>query len=277
MSKKRYIQIQHRLNDLKERGVSLDLSDAAKWDNFIRSTNFTRICGYLRFLKDSDKNPITMEDIKKEYYFDSNLSHLISKMILYIEAYLRTQIVDSLCLSVAMFGNEAKTPHLDSSLFYDPSDKDFWWSKVKEDLAQRRATKDDYLSYCLDEYGDIEKIPIWAIVELISLDKLLILLNKTKGKTNVYTKLAPILGVDASLVYTWLLCFKDLRNAIFHNAMLRNINIKFPRGKTFPSDVKNNDQWDDYLRPILMVIKNENIFPKEVRIIEDEIRELMQS
>jgi len=277
MSDNSYVSIQDRIKELEKRGVNIDLKQGVrKWNNFICSTNFTRICGYAKTLKAKNKGTVTIEEIKNAYYFDSELSHLISKIVLYIETYLRTQIVDSLCLQ-SMFDNHAKTPHLNCELFYDEKDQKEWWGKVEEEIIQRTRTsdKDDYLTYCIKEYGTTDKMPIWAIVEFISLDKMLALLNKIKNK-DTYKKLSPILGVDQRQVHKWLLCFKDLRNAIFHNTVLRNINIKFPQGDTPPEDIKNKDKWDDYLNPILKVISNADIFPEEVRKIGKEVTELLK-
>lgn len=278
MSNRRYIPIQERINELISRGVAIDVKHGiSKWNGFICSTNFTRICGYVKMLKEGNNNKISIEDVKKAYYFDSEMSHLISKIILYIEAYLRTQIIDVLCLS-SMFGKNTKTPHLSADLFYDDKDQKEWWARVEEDINQRmkHADRDEYLVYCLKEYESIEKMPIWSIVEFISLDKILILIAKIRNK-NIQKKLSPVLGVEQDLVYKWLLCFKELRNAIFHNTVLKNIKIKFPQGDKAPESINNENKWDDYLTPILKVISNEGIFPEEVRKIEKEVADLLNT
>ena len=164
-----------QISILRSRG--LIIADDKRASNFLARVNYYRFSGYAKlFYKSKDQFEVgtKIEDIIGIYYFDCELRNLLNEIMADIEISLRTQIAYNLGLNVGAVS------YADASL-YENKDNFNKMMEVFNDERNRKCRDPMVSHYSLEEH-----LPIWVVVEIVSLGTLSKLFSNLKP---VYRKL----------------------------------------------------------------------------------------
>ena len=223
--KKEFKTFDEQLQILKQRklNISNDIYALSKLERI----NYYRLSAYfLPFQypkksnnKDTFLNEIKFEDILQLYYFDSELRKIVFEAIESIEIYFRTQITYYHSLKHEAFGYLKKENFETSPEFFD---------RVQESLKnETKRSEEIFIRHFEDKYKTTD-LPIWGVVEVISLGTLskLYSILKTEEQKEVISKLK---GINNNVFKNWLHGISVIRNICAHHSRLWNktLGVKF--------------------------------------------------
>ena len=210
---------------LKERELNILNEDYALLK--LRHIGYYRLSAYFlpfQYQKDSDKSNIflpnvSFDDIIELYYFDTKLRRLIFEAIERIEIYFRAQIAHYHSEEYGAFGYLDKENMKCSSEFFE---------QLQEAITkEKNRSKESFINHFKQKYNSID-LPIWAVVEVISMSTLSKLYASLK--TQEQQKIVQPFGkINKDVLCNWLHALTVVRNICAHHARLWNktFGVKF--------------------------------------------------
>lgn len=217
-----------QLDKLAEHNIKVPSKDHCK--AVLSYNNYYRLSGYaLQYRIDpnnSDCVPGTsFDEILKIYQFDSKLRCCLREYIEIAEVYYRTQI--SYCFAHAKCSQPPHDQHYDVNNYYFKKG----FKEIIDSFGRQRFYYKDSLiiKHHKSKYGN--RLPLWAIVELLSFSDLSKLYSAMYySEQNL---IANAIGTGPIMLKNHLHCLSVLRNKCAHAARLYNTEFNPPA--QFPS------------------------------------------
>lgn len=220
---KRPLDFQAQINQLKSQGMVVEDDQVA--EDVLRKTNYYRFTGYaLQFRvapNQSDYIPGTsFNNIHNIYLFDEALRDICRRYIEIAEVYYRTQI--SYGFSMAKCTVPPYDQHYHDIHFYN---KDGHKEVMENFKKEKNYYKDSLIvKHHKSKYNG--KLPLWAMVELMSFS------NLSKLYSSMYlsekSSIAAAVGTGHNVLENHLHCLSVLRNKCAHAARLYNTRFAPP-------------------------------------------------
>jgi len=217
------LTIEQQIKRLQEHNVIVENESDAK--EFLRQNNYYRLTGYaLQFRKlRNDSNlsfSIKIDQLIGIYTFDEELRALLRSYLEVIEIYFRTLIANT--FSLAHCTQAPFDQHYDENNYKNIDG----FNKIKEHFKKEREYYSDSLIIRHHQLSYEDKLPLWAIVELLSFSDL----SKYYAclKDADADKIAKACGTSSKELANHLRCLSILRNKCSHAARLYNIELNPP-------------------------------------------------
>jgi len=193
----------------------------------LQHIGYYRLSAYflpLQHKKDSNQKnmflpDVSFEDILELYYFDTKLRRLIFEAIERIEIYFRAQIAHYHSAEYEAFGYLEKENLKCSQGFFDQLQNSIGKEKVR--------SRENFINHFKRKYNSID-LPIWAVVEVISMSTLskLYASLKTSEQQKIVKSFEKI---NKDVLYNWFHALTVVRNTCAHHARLWNktLGVKF--------------------------------------------------
>ena len=217
------LTLDKQIEKLKEHNIII--SDSTHTKAVLYYNNYYRLSGYaLQYRKDpkcSDCIDGTFfDEILRIYQFDSDLRNCIRKYVEIAELYYRAQIAYHFSLVKC-----AMPPHDQHYNDSNYCNKKGFNEIIRSFSKQRDYYKDSLImKHHKNKYGD--RLPLWAIMELLSFS------NLSKLYSAMYiseqTLIANAVGTGPKMLKNHLHCLSILRNKCAHSARLYNIKFSPP-------------------------------------------------
>ena len=235
---------EEQLARLIDRG--LDVADADRALRYLRHLGYYRLSPYMLPFQALDGSHAfdpgtSFDDALTLYVFDRKLRLLVLDALERVEVAIRAALTDAM--------SEAHGPHwyTDSSLFKNGAKHAGLVSDLRRTSAaqlQRRAESDhsrlnypSALEHYLTAYGEPELPPSWIMIEgltLGGLDHLYRNIHESHPKHSV----AVTLGINETLLDSWLRTYVRIRNICAHHGRLWNVGLgvypKLVASRTIP-------------------------------------------
>lgn len=210
---------------LKSRG--LNISNNAYALLKLQHIGYYRLSAYflpLQHKKDSNQKnmflpDINFEDILELYYFDTKLRRLIFEAIERIEIYFRTQIAHCHSAEYGAFGYLDKENLKCSQEFFD---------QLQDAISKEKdRSRESFINHFKKKYNSTD-LPIWAVVEVISMSTLSKLYASLKTQQQQQI-VKPFAKINKDVLYNWFHALTVVRNTCAHHARLWNktLGVKF--------------------------------------------------
>lgn len=212
---KAYKTIEEQIELLRSRGLKIDNEEQAK--QFLLTNNYYRISGYsLTLRKDDVFSPnASFQNIMDIYNFDYELRHILLKYLEIIEVTFKSIYTYEFTKKHGGLG------YLNVSLFSDSVKHNEIIQKIKEQKNYRYA-HEAFLKHYIDDLH--EEIPLWAIVELMTISNIYYLYNITEQdiKNDVAAQYQINTSNRANILSNAMKCMCILRNLCAHDSRLYN-------------------------------------------------------
>lgn len=219
MDLKKPLSFNGQLNHLEEHNMVLPDKLAAL--NLLKQANYYRLSGYsFQFRKEDDpehyKDGTSFETIAELYAFDAQLRDVLKRYIEIAEVYYRTQIAHHFSMIKCI--NPPHDQHYLESNYYNKER----FREILDDIERQKTYYSDSLviKHHQKKYGG--KMPLWAIVEMISFSDL------SKLYSCMYYSeqdaIAVAVGTGPETLKNHLHCMAVLRNRCAHAARLYNVS-----------------------------------------------------
>lgn len=249
MDLKKPLTFSEQVDKLKQH--NLIINDEKFALKVLSEINYYRFTGYLlQFRKAPDDSDLitstNFSEIYSIYKFDEALRDVLRLYIERVEVFCRTQI--SYFFSLAKCTNSPYDQHYDRNNFYSKSVFD----KVVINFANQKIYYSDSLiiQHHQKNYGN--KMPLWVIVEFLSLSKLSQLYNSMYISDK--ETIAKSMGTGYKTLENHLHCLSLLRNKCAHAARLYNTKLN-PPARFSTSFLRNNPNFkNDMLFAYILVL-----------------------
>ena len=224
---KQILSLQQQLQTYINAGMTVSSNSEAL--EALRNIGYYRLRGYcFQFYDNSTKHyapGTSFSQILSIYSFDTELSHLIFKMISAIEVTLRARMTQALLT------------HNDALIMNDPSifeDKKLYWQNKSAIASEVARSTDVFIKHNFDNHDGM--IPIWAIVEVLSFGTLSKCIKNLKAAagysfgllTDQYKFTSPngnSVKPSKKMFTSWIQSVSVLRNMCAHNSRIYNRTI----------------------------------------------------
>jgi len=209
------------------RGKGLIINDDAYAEDFLSKVNYYRLRGYYIHLHDNSIDKFdqgtTLEDIIQTYEFDDELRILTGRQLLKIEVNMRTQLA---------YRHSHEHGGLGYSCVSNFEDSDKYYEFYTNALNEVKRSSDLHIDHFIKNHNG--KIPIWSLIEILSMTCLSKLLSNLLNPDLVY--LSRIYGIPTP---------KMIKSNFYALSMLRNLcahgNRIFNRSLTIKPALDHND------------------------------------
>ncbi|MDQ0153699.1 abortive infection bacteriophage resistance protein [Moryella indoligenes] len=203
---------------------------------FLQHVNYYRLTGYtLHLRKDSHSSElnsrIDFSEIYNLYTFDYELRSLLRKYLEIIEIYCKTQISNSFALEKCT--GAPYDQHYNENNYYDKKG----YQHVMETFNRERGYYSENLIVKHHNNKYSGKMPLWAMVELMSFSNVSKLYNAMYSSSQQL--IANRFGIGRTTLSNHLHCMSVLRNKCSHCARLINSNFN-PPAKLSPRFLQRN-------------------------------------
>lgn len=192
---------------------NLTVSNESFCSKKLQHINYYRLSAYFYpFYEDANrfKDGVKFEEILQLYYFDKEFRNLIFYSIEKIEVYLRTQLAHAISQRAGAFG------YSDVLMFHDQVKHQEIMNTIKSETSR---SKEIFVNEYFKKY-DERRLPIWAMVEIISFNTLSKIFANLKEK---YRKeILKELDVKPLVFENWLHTLTYVRNICAHHSRLWN-------------------------------------------------------
>ncbi len=218
---KKPLTLDEQINRLIEHGMIVNDRDWAR--EILSYVSYYRLTGYaLQFRNPSCKDiyleNTTFESVYQIYLFDAQLRNILLRYLEYVEIRYRTQIAYH--FSVLNCSKVPHDQHYDESYFRNKKSHEIFLNKLRQQLNYYKDTK--MIQHHIVKYS--KKLPIWAMVEIISFSNLSYFFKSMRrADQDVISNEA---GVQTAHLINHLHCMAILRNACAHGSRLYNSNLK---------------------------------------------------
>ena len=201
------------------------VSDRAHTKAALSYNNYYRISGYaLQYRIRPDKSDCVdgtrFDDILRIYQFDFDLRNCLRKYVEIAEIYYRTQI--AYYFSLAKCSNPPHDQHYNEDNYYNK----IGFNEIINSFSRQRNYYKDSLIVKHHKTKYDNKLPLWAIVELLSFSDL------SKLYSAMYFSeqdlIAEAIGTGSEMLKNHLHCLSVLRNKCAHAARLYNTEFNPP-------------------------------------------------
>lgn len=192
---------------------------------FLERVNYYRLTGYMLHLrKDNHTSDFSsrhgFSEIYKLYIFDSELRNLLRKYLEIIEVYFKTQISNAFALEKC--SSPPYDQHYDKNNYYNKTG----YQHVMDAFTREKSYYSDSLIVKHHDLKYSGKMPLWAMVELMSFSNISKLYNSMYSSSQ--DNIAKHFGIGRSTLANHLHCMSVLRNKCAHGARLINMNFNPP-------------------------------------------------
>ena len=269
-SKETY-SIDQQIDQLKERGLSIDNEDFAK--HFLQHISYYRLAGYWWPMQEDKVNHIfkkgsRFEDVIRLYNFDRELRILLFDIIEKIEISLRSKMIYHLSHEFGPWWFQ------NIELFSDSQALIKTLSTMQEEIDR---SKDIFIKEHKKKYkDDLRFPPSWKTLELTSFGSLSKLYGNLKNNIKSKDIIAEEFGaVNHIYLPSWLQSIAQIRNYCAHHSRLWNKNIPavpkllskppFAWVKDVPSNPQKIYQHLCIMRYMLNIIEPDNSFSEKLK------------
>lgn len=209
--------VNRQIELLKER--NLEITDDAKAKNFLFRVNYCRTCRYTSTLsgKENDFSGVSFEQLNEFYSLDRRARSSILSALSGVEVFFRTELA-----YIVSIGTNDPFWYLKPDNFLDKCRFDETIGDVESDLKKNWLGKKGKGSSWPD---DIEALPAWEMVEVVSFGKLSKMFSNLKKVTYI-DKVGGKLGFGKDQIKTVIRAMVCLRNDCAHHSKIL--------GSTFP-------------------------------------------
>lgn len=195
------------------------IGDKAAAKEFLEQINYYRFTGYalqFRTAQNSSDyiNGTSFKDVAVIALFDAELRDILRKYIEVAELYYRTVIAHE--FSMIKCCNPPHDQHYNESNFYNKDG----YREIREHFQRERQYYKDSLIIAHHKKHYNGKLPLWAIVEMISFSDLSKLYNAMYYSER--DAIAAAVGISKETLSNHLHCLSILRNKCAHAARLYN-------------------------------------------------------
>jgi abortive infection bacteriophage resistance protein len=153
----------------------------------------------------------TFQEILALYQFDKELRSLLSDPLECIEVYFRTRITYELAIRGDAFA------HSNATMFVDHfNHRNFL---EKQDELEGKATV-QFVKHFREKYKSEQRLPVWMATELMPFGTISWLFPNLG--LDIQTAISDDMGVDRSVLRSWLSSLSYVRNVCAHHARLWN-------------------------------------------------------
>ncbi|MBO5746475.1 MAG: Abi family protein [Clostridia bacterium] len=240
MNLKNPLTFEEQIEKLESHGMQI--LDKEKAKKLLTEINYYRFTGCaLQYRKNPDesgyKDGVTFDTVYNIYLFDEQIRNILRKYIERAEVYYRTII--SYHFSMAKCIEPPYDQHYNENNFFNKKG----YNEVMESFKKEKSYYRDSLIVKHHKQKYNNKMPMWVIVELMSLSNISKLYNSmyTSEKTTIATSA----GTGVEKLENHLHCLSVLRNKCAHAARLYNTEFnppaKFSKSffRKYP-EIKNN-------------------------------------
>jgi abortive infection bacteriophage resistance protein len=198
----------------------MDVSDADFAEKVLSEVNYYRFLGYAFQFRDVGKPDdyiigTKFEDVWRLYQFDNELRCILKTSLDAIELYARTQIAYGFSMSKCL--DAPHDQHYEPLNFYN---KDSHNGIISSLRREKENNKDSlFVVHHVKKYDG--KMPLWVIVELLSLTNL----SKLYSAMYYYEQdlIANNMGTTRIMLKNHLHCLANIRNKVAHAGRLYNV------------------------------------------------------
>ncbi len=281
---KHILTIQQQLQSYIDAGMTISSPDEA--ERALKTIGYYRLRGYCFHLYDNTNKtyyPGTdFSDILHLCYFDTDLSHLLFKIITSIEISLRSHLIDALLI------------YNDALILFNPqhfTDKKLFWKNLTTLSGEIARSNDVFIQHHFQKHHG--NIPVWAAVEIMSFGNLSKTIKNLKSGINTpsshllnkYCYLSPkgnLVKPSLKMFSSWIQAVSVLRNLCAHHSRIYNrtisTHLQIPSAEHISNHSAHNGLYQitlamKYLSPNSDVWQNfiselEILFKKYQRVIE---------
>ena len=214
---KEYLEITEQLELFKKRGMIVENEEKALEKLVFINYYKLKEASLPFFFENKYIADTRFEDIVFRFYEDRNLRLYFMRIIEKIEISLKTNFSRILGREFQELG------YLDFKKWTDNNEycKHFIKYKEKEFLKRRNINISQSRNKLIKEYNDINKIPIWLIVDILTFGEILDLYKLMKKE---YQKeIADNHNITVSIFISWLENINLIRNLSAHNSNVLDI------------------------------------------------------
>lgn len=232
------LSFKDQIQKLESHGMIILDKESAEQE--LERINYYRFTGYaLSFRLDGSgekyKPGTNFNTVLGIYRFEEEFKALIYPYLSRIEIFARTQIAYWFSMKKSL--SPPHMAHYDSKNFHDK----FAASEVRKSLEKEENRNSDllFVQYHKKKYGD--KMPLWAMVELLSFSNLVKLYNAMWPEEK--DAIATGMGTTRNVLKNHLLCLSKLRNKCAHYSRLYGKDISYnPPARLLPRILANNPE-----------------------------------
>ena len=199
----------------------------------LKDVGYYRLSGYRYPFKQDDDTFIPntrFETVWNNYTFDRQFRLVVLDAIERVEIFMRTQLAYHLANCHGPFGyrEKANLPSLPAKDYH----------KLLNRLAMGYdRSKERFVEHFRAKYGDVHDMPpYWMLVNVIDFGTMFTLYKSSSQQ--VKKTIAAELGIQESVLESWLLTLNTIRNACAHHARLWNkrlgVRPKIPHSRKNP-------------------------------------------
>lgn len=221
---KQILSVQQQLQTYANAGMTIP-SQAEALDA-LRNIGYYRLRGYSYHLYNNTSKQYapgtSFSQILQLYHFDTELSHVIFRMLSSIEVSLRARL------------NQALLSYGDALILTNPAvfdDKKLYWQNFSVISSEVARSNDVFIRHHYDHHDGL--IPLWASVEILSFGTLSKLIKNLKtGSGSAFEQLAEsykyqskngnIVKPSKKMLSSWIQACSILRNMCAHNSRIYN-------------------------------------------------------
>ena len=218
---------------LREHGVLISESESSHVRRFLKSETTFRL---MHIVKTSG-GALSFTDLRQIYFFDRQLRNVFLEAFEIIEVQLRNSIVSALMEEPGAGAFIYESPAIFDQRFL--RDHGRWLGDLK--LKVEKRSQEGFVSYYKEKYkDDFPRLPIWAMVELMTFGELVDFCFNLSMLVKV--KIAHNYCIDGRIFVNWLQNFSDVRNACAHHRILYNKVLNRPHKPLNPGwgDIPDN-------------------------------------
>lgn len=263
--------ISEQIEKLRSRGMLFDKTEEKAKEQLF-DIGYYRLGFYWYYFEKENKKRrkhifeenTKFSDIIKLYYLDTDLKHLLLKMISRIEINFRTKVV-------YYVSNHYK----EKPSWY--ADKEVMNKSFIDELPDFYNEKFKYNNKPLKKYiGNKKYAPAWKVLEFFTFGSILQVYNNLKDK-QLQQKIANEYGIKSiKTCSNFFNTIRFIRNICAHSGTLYDSSIPFEIQKTSLVNFNNNNRHslDSSIKVILYIL--EKISPKRKKEYQQKIRKLLE-
>ena len=218
------------------RNSGIDIKGSKQKRQLINTGYYHGYKGYRFFKNSSNRLPFTSyDDIIATIEYDSKLKSLFYGKMMFIETALKNIALDCILINANSESIQDMYDHVVSSFRNCPSSstiaqkkkyqqcKLYLQNSIQSNLARAYKNNNPKITHFYNNSG-YQDVPIWALFEILTMGDFGYLLScLTFGvRDDISKQLGLNISADTNreLIYKYVYTFKDLRNAIAHNAVV---------------------------------------------------------
>lgn len=255
------------LDELVDRleGRGLVIPDRARARRYLRNIGYFRLSAYVRPFREDPKADAlvpgtSFDEVLELYVFDRKLRLLALDALERVEVAIRAALIDHMGttyddphwhLNPGRFKDHKKHRKLIEFIEKEVNDETSYLARQreKEVRAQSKDRPTDHsrprvlestvyrnaLEHYISEYREPALPPFWLSADLLTLGQLSMAIDNLRSRSD-RNRIAQSIGLNESLLTSWLRSYTRVRNVCAHHGRLWNIDVRVI--PSFPQDSK---------------------------------------